>query len=83
MFGLHPNANIAFQKQESSKIIATVLNVQPRVTTSIRSENEGPAKSAEDLIYELALELALGVPAKIDKDEHAKDIFKPNNKGLL
>ena len=83
VFGLHPNANIAFQKQESSKIIATVLNVQPRVTTSIRSENEGPAKSAEDLIYELALELALGVPAKIDKDEHAKDIFKPNNKGLL
>lgn len=81
MFGLHPNANIAFQKQESSKIIATVLNVQPRITTAIRSENEEPARSAEDLIYELALELA--VPARIDKSEHAKDIFKPNNKGLL
>jgi dynein heavy chain len=34
-------------------------------------------------MYELAQELLNGVPAIIDKEEHAKDIFKPNNKGLL
>ena len=27
VFGLHPNASIAFQMQESDKIISTVLNV--------------------------------------------------------
>lgn len=31
VFGMHQNANIAFQQQESEKIIFTILNVQPRV----------------------------------------------------
>ena len=25
----------------------------------------------------------MGVPLLIDREEHAKDIFKPNSKGLL
>jgi|LauGreDrversion4_2_1035121.scaffolds.fasta_scaffold56412_4 dynein heavy chain len=35
------------------------------------------------MIYELAKELEGSVPPLIDKEEHAKDIFKPNSKGLL
>jgi dynein heavy chain len=51
VFGLHPNANIAFQLQESEKIISCVLNVQPRVSTGSSSTEN---KSVDDIIYELA-----------------------------
>lgn len=56
VFGLHPNANIAFQKQESEKILSTVLNVQPRVSTSSSSSSSSNAKpqSSEDAIFDLA-----------------------------
>lgn len=31
VFGLHENANITFQNQESQKIIDTILSIQPRI----------------------------------------------------
>ena len=34
VFGLHSNANIAYMTQESNRVIATVLSIQPRVATS-------------------------------------------------
>ena len=40
-------------------------------------------KTSDEIIYELAEELAANLPPILDKEEHAKDIFKPNNKGLL
>jgi dynein heavy chain len=40
-------------------------------------------KSSDDIIFELAEALELNVPLTIDREEHAKDIFKPNSKGLL
>lgn len=83
VFGLHPNANIAFQLQESEKIINTVLNVQPRVSTNKRASGEDKPKSSEEVIYELAQELVASIPEVINKDEHAKDMFKPNKEGLL
>ena len=30
IFGMHPNANIAYLRSESQKLLSTVLNVQPR-----------------------------------------------------
>lgn len=57
----------------------TVLNVQPRVATGGKSGG----KSNEDTIFELAKELEASVPALIDREEHAKEIFKPNAKGIL
>lgn len=31
VFGLHENANITYQNQESEKIVSTILSIQPRV----------------------------------------------------
>ena len=33
VFGMHENANIIYQSQESEKILKTILNIQPRVAT--------------------------------------------------
>ena len=32
IFGLHDNANINYQNQESTRVISTVLSIQPRIT---------------------------------------------------
>lgn len=34
VFGMHENANINYQSQESDKIIQTILSIQPRLTSS-------------------------------------------------
>ena len=31
MFGMHPNANIIFQLQETRQLVDTVLSIQPRL----------------------------------------------------
>jgi len=33
IFGLHENANIKYENQESSRVIDTVLSIQPRLTS--------------------------------------------------
>jgi dynein heavy chain len=34
VFGMHENANITYQTQESNKIMETILSIQPRVSSS-------------------------------------------------
>ena len=34
VFGMHENANITYQNQESTKIMETVLSVQPRISSA-------------------------------------------------
>ena len=77
IFGMHANANIAYLRAESQKLLDTVLNVQPREQSS--ASGESPEKRALDLIERL-----LGqVPEQIRKDTFAKEILKVNNLGLL
>jgi dynein heavy chain len=33
IFGLHENANINYENQESSRVIETILSIQPRLTS--------------------------------------------------
>jgi dynein heavy chain len=33
IFGLHENANINYENQESSRVIDTILSIQPRLTS--------------------------------------------------
>lgn len=33
VFGMHENANINYQAQESDKIVQTILSIQPRLTS--------------------------------------------------
>lgn len=34
VFGMHENANINYQAQESDKILQTILSIQPRLASS-------------------------------------------------
>jgi len=51
IFGMHPNANIAYLRSESQKVLDTVLNVQPRESSG--SSGESPEKQILDLIERL------------------------------
>lgn len=77
VFGLHENANLAFKVNESASILSTILDIQPRVT----STSDG--KSGDDIILELILEMQEKQPQLIDPADCAKHLFKVNNHGLM
>ena len=77
IFGMHPNANIAYLRSESQKVLDTVLNVQPRESQT--SDGESPEKQILDLIERLQHQ----VPEPITKDMFNKEIMKINPMGLL
>ncbi|CAG9464970.1 unnamed protein product [Pedinophyceae sp. YPF-701] len=60
VYGMHENANIAFYVQDSKKVIATVLTMQPRVAAA-----QGE-KTPEETILELAGQLEAALPPVID-----------------
>ena len=77
VFGLHENANITFQAQESEKIVQTILSIQPRMQTG----NGG--KTQDEIVMELAIELEGQLPQLLDRANAKKDLFKANEKGLM
>lgn len=77
VFGLHENANITFQAQESEKIVQTILSIQPRMQTG----NGG--KTQDEIVMELAIELEGQLPQLLDRASAKKDLFKANEKGLM
>jgi dynein heavy chain len=60
VFGMHENSNLTFKINESAKILATILDIQPRVSKS------AVGKSSDELILELILELQEQQPAILD-----------------
>lgn len=76
IFGMHQNANIAYLRAESAKVLETVLNVQPRESA------ETGADSEEKQLLDLIAKLQLQVPEPIRKDMFAKEIMKLNAQGL-
>lgn len=77
IFGLHENANIAFQRQETTSLVNTILDMQPRVQTG------GGGKSNDDIVYELADSILGKLIDKLDIDEANKEMFEPDAKGRL
>lgn len=73
VFGLHENANIAYQKQESNLMVEKILSIQPRVTSG------GDGLSPEELVLERARQLASMVPENLDRANGQKDQFKMTN----
>lgn len=52
VFGMHENANITFQNQESNKMIETILSIQPRISQG------GAGKSSDDIVLQMCDELS-------------------------
>ncbi|KAJ1555212.1 Dynein heavy chain 6, axonemal, partial [Nowakowskiella sp. JEL0078] len=48
IFGMHENANISFQVQETRRLVRTLLEVQPRLIST------GTGKSSEELVSDIA-----------------------------
>ncbi|TRY65354.1 hypothetical protein DNTS_005929 [Danionella cerebrum] len=69
VFGMHENANLAFQRQETVALISTILEVQPRSTSS------GGGKSNDEVVHDLADSILAKIPDELDMDAAAESLF--------
>jgi dynein heavy chain, axonemal len=76
VFGLHENANISYQMQDSNTIVETVLAIQPRISSA------GGGMTPDEVVLVRCAQLAEETPNALDRDEGKKEMFKTNN-GLL
>ena len=77
IFGLHENANIKFQEQESMRVVETILSIQPRLATA------AGGLSADEIVLEKAKELFESLPGLLIMSEGAKELFVRNEEGLI
>jgi len=66
---MHENANIVYQDQASTKIIETIVSIQPRDTGG------SDGKSSDDIVIELAIGLLKEAPELLDLSTAHKDLF--------
>ncbi|XP_055488365.1 LOW QUALITY PROTEIN: dynein axonemal heavy chain 6-like [Leucoraja erinacea] len=77
IFGMHENANLAFQRKETSTMILTVLEVQPNVIA------RGAGKSSDEIVNELADSILSKLPANLDLETATESLFVRDKKGRL
>lgn len=77
VFGMHENANLAFQRQETIALINTILDVNPR------SSAQHGAKSSDDIVCELAESILAKLPERLDIDEAVETLFVRDKNGRL
>ncbi|XP_053147968.1 dynein axonemal heavy chain 6 isoform X2 [Hemicordylus capensis] len=77
IFGMHENANLAFQRKETHTLITTILEVQPR------SSAQGSGKSNDEIVQELASTILAKIPEKLDMDTAAETLFVKDDKGRV
>lgn len=58
---MHENANITYQNQESTKIMETVLSIQPRVSAA------ASGKTPDEIVMDMATAFAEQVPELLDE----------------
>jgi dynein heavy chain len=69
IFGMHQNANISFQNQETQQILQTVLSIQPRASGA------GAGASPEEIVSNLAASILLNLPAVLTMEEAGSSTF--------
>lgn len=81
IFGMHENANITYQTQETNKMIDTVLSIQPRDTTAKQSatdaeeeneEKQPKIKTSDDIIIDMAKDILSKLPQMLLMSEGEK-----------
>ncbi|XP_028297484.1 dynein heavy chain 6, axonemal-like, partial [Gouania willdenowi] len=77
IFGMHENANQAFQRQETTTLINTILEVNPRSSASLGE------KSNDDIVSELAELILTKLPERLDMDEAVETLFERDQNGRL
>ncbi|CAG7837222.1 unnamed protein product [Allacma fusca] len=77
IFGMHENANITFQQQESINLLNCILTVQPR-------QSAGKAASVKDEIaFEQAAQFEKKLPPIVDVDSGSPLLFELDKEGRL
>jgi len=74
---MHENANITYQNQESTKIMETILNIQPRVSSA------ASGKSPDEVVMEMATQFASLVPELLDETTGNKEHFELTAEGNM
>ncbi|KAK2919405.1 hypothetical protein Q8A73_003776 [Channa argus] len=77
VFGMHENANLAFQRQETMTLINTILDVTPRSSAQLG------AKSNDEIVCELAESILTKLPERLDMDEAVEILFLRDENGRL
>eukprot|EP00854_Cymbomonas_tetramitiformis_P012166 gene12165-14372_t len=77
VFGMHANANITFQLQETQKIIETVLSIQPRLAAA-----EG-GKSSDDIVTEVASDIKEALPDSLERNDAGPSTFEVESNGHI
>ncbi|XP_015279206.1 PREDICTED: dynein heavy chain 6, axonemal [Gekko japonicus] len=77
IFGMHENANLAFQRKETHTLLTTILEVQPRSAT------QGSGKSNDEIVQELASTILTKIHEKLDMDTAAESLFVKDDKGRV
>eukprot|EP00948_MAST-09A_sp_MAST-9A-sp1_P000520 g520.t1 len=70
LFGMHENANIAFQRKETNYTIETCLSIQPRAIGSTAS-----GKSPDEEVDALAIEIFEKTPKVLTREEAGENTF--------
>jgi len=74
LFGLHPNADLAFRKKEVNELLTTVSETQPRSTGG--GAGNGKARSMDEVLTEKAQELLDAMPEDFVEDDYRQKIRK-------
>ncbi|XP_075319652.1 dynein axonemal heavy chain 6 [Odontesthes bonariensis] len=77
VFGMHENANLAFQRQETITLINTILDVNP-CTSSCHG-----TKSNDDMVCELAKSILAKLPECLDMEAAVEKLFVTDKNGRL
>ncbi|XP_060043693.1 dynein axonemal heavy chain 6 [Erinaceus europaeus] len=77
IFGMHENANLAFQYKETSTLISIILEVQPR------SSSGGGGKSNDEIVQELVASVRTRVPEKLEMESATESLFVRDPQGRL
>ena len=71
LFGMHMNANIAFQVRESDALLRACLSIQPRSSGSAA----GGAESPDETVARLAGDISASLPVNLSMDEAGPTTF--------
>lgn len=77
VFGMHENANVTFNSNESLALMAALLGLQPR------SSGGGTGKTSDDIVFELATSFEAQCPSPLLDEDAGSTTFVIQSNGLL
>jgi len=77
VFGLHPNANIAYEQRIVRDLTETILMMQPRVAAA------GGGKTPDELAQDMARDIAARLPAALDTSRAHPTTFAMTEGGQM